>query len=63
MSEHLSFSTRHAFIMLAGVALSGACASSLPLALAALGSFAFWLFESRASFLASGFGSANWITS
>jgi phosphatidylglycerophosphate synthase len=63
MSAWLGFSTRHAFVMLAGVALSAGCASALPLALAALGSFAYWLFESRASFLDSGFGSANWVTS
>lgn len=63
MSPQLDFSTRHALIMLAGVALSAACASSQPLALAALGSFAYWLFESRTGFLDSGFGSANWVTS
>jgi phosphatidylglycerophosphate synthase len=59
----LSFSTRHAFVMLAGVAISAANGSALPLALAALGSFGVWLFESRASFARTGFGSANWITS
>jgi len=63
MNAGLSFSTRHAFVMLAAVALSTACASSMPLAIAALGSFAYWVFESRASFRGSGFGSANWITS
>jgi phosphatidylglycerophosphate synthase len=63
MSAHFSFSTRHAMVMLFGIALSAACASSLPLAVAALASFGYWLFESRASFLASRFGSANWITS
>lgn len=62
MSE-LGFSTRHAFVMLAGVALSVVWASALPIALVALGSFAFWLFESRASFRRTGFGSANGITS
>ena len=63
MSAELNFSARHAFVMLAAVALSAACASSVPLALAALASFAYWLFESRTSFLDAGFGSANWITS
>lgn len=62
MNAQLSFSTRHAFIMLAALVVSAAYASAVPLALAALGSFAYWLYQSRASFMDTGFGSANWIT-
>ncbi|HET8940149.1 MAG TPA: CDP-alcohol phosphatidyltransferase family protein [Polyangiales bacterium] len=63
MNGNLAFSTRHAFVMLAGVALSALCQSSMPLALSALGSFSIWLFQQRASFQTTGFGAANTITS
>ena len=51
MSGPRRFSVRHAWSMLAGLALT------------ALGSFAHWLLRSRVAFRASGFGWANWITS
>jgi phosphatidylglycerophosphate synthase len=62
MSGKLDFSTRQAFVMLIGSAVSAACMSALPLALAALGSFAIWLYQLRASFTPAGFGAANYIT-
>jgi len=62
--ELRAFSVRHAFCMLAGLALAFATASGAPLALAALASFAYWLWQERAAFSASGgFGAANSITS
>lgn len=62
-NPHLAFSTRHAFVMLGGVALSALSHSGLPLALAALGSISIWLFRQRASFRETRFGIANTITS
>jgi phosphatidylglycerophosphate synthase len=63
MNANRDFSTRHAFIMVAAVAASALSAACWPLALTALGSFALWLWERRASFRGTGFGAANWITS
>jgi phosphatidylglycerophosphate synthase len=63
MTPSPDFSTRHAFVMLGGVALSALVRSSVPLALAAIASFAVWLYQLRASFQPAGFGAANYITS
>jgi phosphatidylglycerophosphate synthase len=63
VNPRFTFSTRHAFVMLGGLALSALCKSATPLALSALGSFAIWLFQERGSFEANGFGAANIVTS
>ena len=63
MTTNLSFSARHALVMPAGVVVSAACSSAWPLALTALASFGYWLFESRTRFRHTRFGGANWITS
>lgn len=59
-----AFSVRHAVCMLAGLSLAFASGSGAPLALAALGSFAVWLWQERQALQASGgFGAANSVTS
>jgi phosphatidylglycerophosphate synthase len=62
--DALAFSTRHAYLMLGAVATGALCHCSLPLALAALASFSFWLLQLKpAAFGVNGFGAANWVTS